>query len=87
MKLRIKVVPKSSRNGVAGWMGDVLKVCVTAAPERGKANLAVQEVLAEALALPKEKIQVIAGRTSPQKIIKIDGVTEPELHKRLGEKP
>jgi uncharacterized protein (TIGR00251 family) len=87
MRFHIKVVPKSSRNRVAGWMDDVLKVCVTAAPERGKANAAVLEVLAEALAVPKERIRVVTGRTSPQKIIEIDGLTEPELHKRLGLKP
>ena len=45
MKLKIKVVPKSSRNSVAGWVGDTLKLCVNAAPEKGKANLAAQELL------------------------------------------
>ena len=34
MRLAIKVVPKASRDSVAGWLGDALKVCVTAPPER-----------------------------------------------------
>lgn len=55
MRLRIKVVPKSSRNRIAGWIGEALKVCVTAAPERGKANAAVQEVLAEAWPFPRSR--------------------------------
>ena len=49
MRLAVKVVPKASRDGVAGWLGDALKVCVTAPPERGKANAAVERVVAHAL--------------------------------------
>ena len=40
MRLSLTVVTKSSRNAVAGWVGDSVKVCVTAVPERGKANAA-----------------------------------------------
>ena len=47
MKLQLKVVPKASRNRVVGWVGLRLKIQVTAAPERGKANEAVVEVLAD----------------------------------------
>jgi uncharacterized protein YggU (UPF0235/DUF167 family) len=49
MKLTIKVVPASSQNGLAGWLGDTLKVRVTAPPERGKANAAAEATIAEAL--------------------------------------
>jgi len=34
-RLDVKVSPKASRNAVTGWMGEVLKISVTAAPERG----------------------------------------------------
>ncbi|MEK7839378.1 MAG: DUF167 domain-containing protein, partial [candidate division NC10 bacterium] len=53
MRLTVKVIPKSSRDSIAGWVGDALKVCVTAAPERGKANAAVEAVLADALGLAR----------------------------------
>ncbi len=42
MKLDLKVVPKSSRDCIAGWLGDALKVRVRAPAERGKANAAVE---------------------------------------------
>jgi len=46
---------------------------VTAAPEKGKANAAVIEVLAEALGLPKSALRIVSGETSPLKTVEIDG--------------
>ncbi|MBI3330208.1 MAG: DUF167 domain-containing protein [Nitrospinae bacterium] len=83
VKLLVKVVPKSSHNGVVGWMGDTLKVGVTASPERGKANLAVEEVLADALGVAKERVRLVAGLTSPRKVVEIDGLAASEVHRRL----
>ena len=83
MKLKIKVVPKSSRNSVAGWMGDTLKICVNAAPEKGKANLAAREILAAALGLPKNKVRVVSGLTSARKLVEIDGMVEAEVRRRF----
>ncbi|MGH8753451.1 MAG: DUF167 domain-containing protein [Burkholderiales bacterium] len=79
MKLKIKVVSKSSRNSVAGWVGDTLKVCVNAAPEKGKANLATQEILAAALGLPKDKVRVVSGLTSARKLVEIGELSEAEI--------
>jgi uncharacterized protein (TIGR00251 family) len=84
MRLSIKVVPKASRDRVAGWMGEVLKVCVTAPPERGKANAAVVEVLAEALGVPRAAVRIVAGETSPRKTIEVAGVGEEVALRRLG---
>ena len=83
MRLTVKVIPKSSRDSIAGWVGDALKVCVTAAPERGKANAAVEAVLADALGLARGRVRTVAGLTSPRKILEIDGVAPAELHRRL----
>ena len=83
MKLKIKVVPKSSRNSVAGWVGDTLKVCVNAAPEKGKANLAAQEVLAAALSLPKDRVRVVSGLTSARKLVEIGELSEAEIKQKL----
>ncbi len=83
MKLLLKVVPKSSRNSIVGWMGETLKVCVTAPPERGKANGAVAEVLAAALGVPKESVRIVVGLTSTRKVVEIDGLDAAEVHHRL----
>lgn len=84
MRLKIKVVPKASRNAVAGWLGDELKVLVTSAPEKGKANQAVIAVLAEALGLPEQAITITKGQTSPRKTVGLEGIDAAELRRRLG---
>ena len=83
MRLNVKVVPKSSRTRVVGWMGEALKVCVTAAPEKGRANEAVETLLAEALGLARDAVRVVAGGSSPRKIVEIDALDEPEARRRL----
>jgi uncharacterized protein len=82
-KLLIKVVPASSRNCIAGWLGETLKIRVTAPAERGKANAAVAAIVAEALGVSKECVRVVAGPTSSRKTVEIDGLAESEVHQRL----
>lgn len=73
--IHVKVVPGASRDAIAGPMGDALKVRVSAPPEKGKANRAVCELLAEALGLHTRDVEVIGGHTSPRKIIRAAGLT------------
>lgn len=76
MRLHLKVIPKSSRDRVVGWVGDRLKIQVTAAPERGKANEAVTDVLAATLGIPRGRVRIVGGETSPLKTVDIDGGEE-----------
>jgi uncharacterized protein len=77
------VVPAASRSGVVGWLGDTLKVRVTAPAERGKANAAVEATLAEALGVARGCVRVVAGRASARKVVEIEGVVESEVYRRL----
>lgn len=86
-RLQLKVSPGSSRNAIVGWMGDVLKLSVTAAPEKGRANEAVVELLAQALGVPKSRIRVLRGQAQPQKLVEIEGLDEAGLHRRLARPP
>jgi uncharacterized protein (TIGR00251 family) len=81
--LDLKVSPKASRNAITGWLGETLKVSVTAAPERGKANDAVEILLAEALGLPRSAVRVVAGQTSRGKRVEIPGLEPAALRDRL----
>jgi uncharacterized protein (TIGR00251 family) len=83
VKLQVKVVPGSSRDGIAGWLGETLKVRVTAPAERGKANAAVEALIAEALGIAKDCARVVAGHASPRKVVEIDGLSEAEVRRRL----
>jgi len=80
-RLRLKVLPKSSADRIVGWIGERLKIQVTAAPERGKANAAVIGVLSRALGVSRSVIRLTAGETSPLKTVEVDA--EEELRAKL----
>jgi hypothetical protein len=75
--------PKARRNGVVGHHAGCLKVSVTAAPEKGKANKAIVKVLAEALGVRKSQLSIVAGETSPRKKCHVSGISLDELHQRI----
>lgn len=84
-KLAVKVIPKAARDAIAGWMGDMLKVRVTAAPERGKANAAVLGLIADALRVPRGNVRLTAGATRERKLLEVDGLSDAEVRARLRE--
>ena len=82
-RLRLRVAPSASAPGVVGRHGDSWKVRVAAAPERGKANDAVLELLAETLALPRASVTLVSGGTSRNKIVELTGISPDEIERRL----
>lgn len=85
MKLALKVVPGAKANSVQ-WLDEaagVLKVRVTTAPEKGKANKAVKSLLAQTLNVSKSAVSIFSGHTSAQKIVEVSGLSESELRQRL----
>jgi len=83
MKLSIKVAPGSSRDGITGWLGETLKIRVKAPAERGRANRAIEQLLAEALGAPKSSVQIIGGETMTRKTVEIRGMSESEVYGKL----
>ncbi len=77
--LRVRAQAGARTNGVIGEHNGMLRVAVTAAPEKGKANKAIVEVLADALQVAKSSIEWVAGKASPQKRFLIFGAKEEEL--------
>lgn len=67
VRVRVKAVPGASRDGLAGALGDRLKVRVSAAPERGRANEAIASLLASAGGVPERQVQLAQGPTQAQK--------------------
>ncbi len=51
--------------------------------ERGKANAAVEEMLARALGVPRESARIVGGRASARKVVEISGLSGAEVHHRL----
>lgn len=86
MKLHLKVIP-GARQESHEWMDSehsLLKIRVTAAPEKGKANKAVELYLANQLNLPRRMINITSGHTSAQKTVEITGISSGQLVTLLG---
>jgi len=64
----------------------VLRLRVSAVPDKGKANAAVVVLLAKALGVPKSAISVASGETARLKTIAIagDGAALAEVIEALG---
>jgi len=58
---------------------------VTQAPEKGKANKAILELLAETLGLRKNQLELLAGETSSQKKFLVREITAEELAQRISD--
>lgn len=77
--IEIKVEPRSSQKGLAGLLGDRLKVKLTAPPVEGAANEQLVEVLAEAFGLKKSAIKIIRGQSSKNKSVELTGISSLAL--------
>jgi len=65
--LHVRVQPKARASAIVGWQAGALRVRVTAAPEDGRANRAVIELLAERLSIPPSSIALVRGAASRDK--------------------
>ena len=70
-KLRLRVKPRAKQTKIQGVHRGALKLSVTAAPEKGKANDAVRALLASHLDLPPSAIELLSGHTSPDKLVHV----------------
>jgi uncharacterized protein (TIGR00251 family) len=73
-RVQVRVSPGASRSAVIGRHGDAWKVRVVAAPERGKANKAVLDLLAETLGLPRAQVELVSGAGARDKVIALRGL-------------
>jgi uncharacterized protein (TIGR00251 family) len=77
-ELRVRATPNASKDAVEGLGEEAsgrryLKVRVRAVPEKGKANAAIEALLAKALGLPKSAVSVEKGETRRIKTVRIVG--------------
>lgn len=88
--LKIFVLPRSSKNMLAGRHGDALKIKLTAPPVEGAANKMCITFLAQHLGLPKSSLEIVSGHTGRTKLIlvkpktgKADNAAFQDLKKRI----
>jgi uncharacterized protein len=76
--LAIRAQPGAKKTAITGIYGQgptsQLKIAVQAPPVEGKANAALIAFLAEAFALPKNKVELLTGQSSRSKVFFLRGV-------------
>jgi uncharacterized protein (TIGR00251 family) len=83
IRLNLRVSPGAGHSAVVGRHGDAWKVRVAAAPERGRANASVIELLATSLELRRPDVRIVGGTVSRDKVVEIVGLTFEEAERRL----
>jgi uncharacterized protein len=83
-RLAVRVHPGASVAGLTGRLADgTLKLAVREAAEGGRANRAVEALLAALLGLPRARVTVVRGAASRAKVIEIAGLDRADAERRL----
>jgi len=77
----VKVQPNASKDRVVGEHADQIKIAVTVAPEKGKANKAVIKILSKSLGVKSSDIQIVSGETSRDKKVFIRNINEEDINR------
>jgi hypothetical protein len=80
----VRLTPSGGADAIDGCASDAagrsyLKARVRAAPVDGKANAALEKLLAKAFGVAKSKVKVTGGATGRLKTVAIDGVSEAQI--------
>ena len=81
--IRVHIVPNAKIDKVVDEHGGAIKIKLRAPAVESKANAALINLLAERLKVPKLKIVLLRGHKSRDKLVRIDGLSEEELRRRL----
>ena len=79
----VKAVPGSSRTAVCGLLDEMVKIKVSAAPEKGKANKCLLDFLAKQLGVKKNAVKIVSGESNPIKSVQVLGISVVQLLNKL----
>jgi uncharacterized protein YggU (UPF0235/DUF167 family) len=86
VRLQVRVHPRSRHPGFVGRLADgSLKVAVAEPPEGGRANRAVEALVADALAVERGQVRVVGGAAARLKQVEIEGMDGEALERRIRE--
>ena len=81
--LHFHVVPNAKVDQVIGEHGTSIKIKLRAPAVEGKANAAFLNFLAKRLEISRHAIVLERGEKTREKSIRIEGLSEEEIHRRL----
>ena len=84
-RLAVRLTPRASGDAIVGFEGETLRVRVSAPPVEGRANRALERLLAKRLGLARGAVRVVAGQASRNKVVAIDGLDAAGVRRRLAD--
>lgn len=82
--LSVKLQPRASSNEIGEAVGNELRIKVTAPPVDAAANEALLKLLAQQLHCPRNRVDLVRGRTSRHKTVKLYGFAAEDVAAKLG---
>ena len=82
-RIVLRVSPNAKRSEIVGPHGQGWKVRVAAPREGGKANVELLRVLADTLDVPTRQLRIVAGLSSPDKVVVVDGLSFDDVSAAL----
>ncbi len=80
----VKVVPGSSGpTRICELLDGMLKIKVSAPPEKGKANQCLVRFVAQMLDVKRNAVSIVAGKRSPVKRVQVSGISAGALLEKL----
>lgn len=79
VEFTVLAAPRSSQAGVRGVQAEALKVAVHSAPEKGRANDEIVEVLAAFLGVKRGAVEIVAGAGMRRKRVRVAGLATSAL--------
>lgn len=70
------IQPRASKNEIIGVMNGALKIRLTSPPVEGAANRTCIKFLAKTLGISASRVDIVAGLTNKNKIIRIEGMNK-----------
>jgi hypothetical protein len=82
-KIAVQISPGASKNEINGMLNDVLRIKIAAPPEKGKANKELIDYLSHLLDIRKDRLDIVKGHTSKNKLISVDGLSKVSILEKL----
>ncbi|MCK4308650.1 MAG: YggU family protein [Candidatus Atribacteria bacterium] len=82
--IKVKIIPGSSKNKIIGIYADTLKIAITSPPVESKANKKCISYLSKHFDIAKSKIEILSGKNSRNKLIKIYNINQNYFLEKLG---
>ena len=79
----VRISPRASRSEISGEHDGALRVRIAAPPVDGAANRELVRVIARALKVPQNAVEIIAGTNSKSKTVRAQGVDAATLERLI----